>query len=195
MKCEEALALQNAYLDSELDPNATVQVGQHLKACPECARAFAEEESLDSWLRVALRTERRSADLWARTEAAVRGVAQTPTTRNAGWQGSQIFLRRILGLHAPKGERVGSAATRLAWAGLATAWAAILLLNTTARETSSTWMARQAPPSSAALRVALKQRLQLLAELSFSSDQPSAAPSKSVAPGSRSERQRRAFNT
>ncbi|HVV71407.1 MAG TPA: zf-HC2 domain-containing protein, partial [Verrucomicrobiae bacterium] len=72
MKCEEIQALEGAYLDSELDAAATAEVAGHLKSCPECARLFAEQGELNSWLRAALSKGERSPEVWERAERAVR---------------------------------------------------------------------------------------------------------------------------
>ena len=42
MKCEVCLELLEEYLDSELEPQAQAQVGEHLIACAGCSASFAE---------------------------------------------------------------------------------------------------------------------------------------------------------
>ena len=46
MKCDEAQTLHGPYLDSELDAKTSLEIQQHLKMCPACARLFAEADSL-----------------------------------------------------------------------------------------------------------------------------------------------------
>ena len=43
MRCEEVQSLHGPYLDSELEARSTLEIEQHLKSCPDCARLFAEE--------------------------------------------------------------------------------------------------------------------------------------------------------
>jgi len=42
MKCDEVQTLHGPYLDSELDAKNSLEIQQHLKTCPGCARLFAE---------------------------------------------------------------------------------------------------------------------------------------------------------
>ncbi len=48
MKCDEVQTMHGPYLDSELDAKTTLEIEQHLAACPACARLFAEEQKLNA---------------------------------------------------------------------------------------------------------------------------------------------------
>lgn len=71
MKCPEAHALMMAWLDSELDTRATVEVSTHLESCRPCRRLFDAEERLERGLGLLLRDEPMPADVRDRLAAAV----------------------------------------------------------------------------------------------------------------------------
>src|SRR3974390_2027681 len=77
MRCDEIQPLQGAYLDSELDARTTLEIQQHLKSCPECARLFSEEQNFEAWITCGLKQGQRSAALWEQTERAVRDAARS----------------------------------------------------------------------------------------------------------------------
>jgi len=195
MKCDEAQALQGLYLDSELDPIGTLTIEQHLKSCPDCARLFAEEQRLDRSLRTALSRGQRSAALWEKAEQAVlaaaydqdRGARERDTRPALPWSGLLTFLAYPW--------RSSGGASRWVWAGLGAAWVTIFLFNGAAREVDGTKVARQAAPSSAAMHFALKQKQQILAELSIGPEQILASKPKVVVPGPRSDRHIQNLNT
>ena len=81
MKCDEVQALHGPYLDSELDARTSLEIEQHLRACPECARLFAEEEKLEARIRAGLKQGPRTPALWAQIE---RGVVGDSTQRRKG---------------------------------------------------------------------------------------------------------------
>ena len=54
MKCDEVQTLHGPYLDSELDARTSLEIELHLKACPHCARLFAEEERLEARIKAGL---------------------------------------------------------------------------------------------------------------------------------------------
>jgi anti-sigma factor RsiW len=195
MKCDEAQALQGLYLDSELDPTSTVKIEQHLKSCPDCSRLFAEEQRLDRSLRTALSRGQRSPALWEKAEQAVLAAAydQDRQARDRQsrpalpWSGLLTFLAYPW--------RSSGGASRWVWAGLGAAWVTIFLFNAAAREVDGPKLARQAAPSSAAMHFAMKQKQQIMAELSIGPEQILASKPKTGAPGPRSERHVQTFNT
>jgi hypothetical protein len=89
--------------------------------------------------------------------------------------------------------RAGWQSSRWAWAGLAAVWAVILVLNSAAREPNPPLVAGQDLPSASEMRLALKQKDLLIAELALSSE-PAAKP-KPAPPSPRSDRRRATFNT
>ena len=195
MKCDEVQALHGPYLDSELDARTSLEIEQHLKACPECARLFAEEEKLEARIKAGLKQGPRTPALWAQIE---RGVVGNSTQRRKGTQRNAeemnpLRLSASLCVSALTQLRAGWQASRWAWAGLAAVWVGILLLNSAAREPDSPLVAAQTLPSASEMRLALKQKDMLMAELAFSSE-PAAKPNPAP-PSPRSDRRRATLNT
>jgi hypothetical protein len=188
MKCDEIQPLQGAYLDSELDARTALEIEQHLKSCPECARLFAEEQNFEGWITSGLRQGERSASVWEQAERAVLAAAPAgtrfqpspPIAPRRGW----------LGLFAAFAARLHAAGTGLprAWAGIAVAWMVILVLNLASRETDTMPLARQAAPSASEMRFALRQKQLLLAELAVATEVAPAGKMKTGAPSPRSQR-------
>ena len=75
-----------------------------------------------------------------------------------------------------------------AWAGLATVWLVILVLNLATGERATTVATKQSPPPSPEMLMALREQQRLLAELIGSKETPVADKSKSALPQPRSER-------
>lgn len=181
MKCDEIQALQGAYLDSELDARTSLEIAQHLKSCPECARLFAEEQKFELWVGSSLKQGSRSAGLWERTEEVVRAAA-------AASRAEPVFspqARSEAGL--PLGRVLRQALDRLtgggrgAWTALAAIWIFILILNLASRENASFSIARQPAPSPSEMRFALKQKQLLMTELAVAAETP--AKTKTASPG------------
>ena len=96
-----------------------------------------------------------------------------------------IYLAAFRGLSFPRG----------AWAGLATAWVVILALNFSAREPDAPLVARQVVPSASEMRLALKQKQLLMAELGTTAEPAPAAKPKAAPPSPRSDRSNVTRNT
>jgi anti-sigma factor RsiW len=195
MKCDEFQTLHGPYLDSELDARTTLEIEQHLKACAECARLFAEEEKLEARIKAGLKQGPRTPALWAQIE---RGVVGDSTRRSKGAQRNAEEMNPLrvsasLWVSALTQLRAGWQMSRWAWAGLAAVWAVILVLNSAAREPNAPLVPGQDLPSASEMRLALKQKDLLMAELAFSSE-PAAKP-KPAPPSPRSDRRRATFNT
>jgi anti-sigma factor RsiW len=186
MKCDEVLVLQSAYLDSELDAKTSVELTEHLKACAECRRAFAEEERFEGALREALQSGEKTERLWhgfecrIRSEAADRATQALPRDRGAKQQPLGMQLRECL---KPLWGRAS-----WAWTGLAAAWAVIFLLNVMNRETGPVTAAHRASPSVSEVHFALVQKRVLMAELVVPFDPSVADAKKASSPGPRSDR-------
>ncbi|MCB9899386.1 MAG: zf-HC2 domain-containing protein [Planctomycetes bacterium] len=75
LRCEQARAMLMAYLDSELDANATLSVTEHLKGCAGCRERFEREGRLEQALVATLREETMPADVRARVLDALPGHA------------------------------------------------------------------------------------------------------------------------
>jgi hypothetical protein len=193
MKCDEFQTLHGPYLDSELDAKTSLEIEEHLKACAGCARLFAEEEKLEARIKAGLKQGQRTPALWAQIERGVAAAASSATrprsleriSRPVGWAA-------VLGILAAQ-LRTGWQTARWAWAGLAAVWAVILVLNSAAREPNPPLVAGQDLPSASEMRLALKQKDLLIAELALSSE-PAAKP-KPAPPSPRSDRRRATFNT
>ena len=94
MKCPEVHALMMAWLDSELDTRATVEVSGHLETCGPCRTRFEAEERLEQGVAERLRDERMPADVWARV-GAVPGRRRASSWR---WVAAASSLLLVLTL-------------------------------------------------------------------------------------------------
>jgi putative zinc finger protein len=194
MRCDEIQPLQGAYLDSELDARTTLEIQQHLKSCPECARLFTEEQNFEAWITSGLKQGERSAAFWEKAERAILGAAgathsqpSPPLAQRGGWATLFAPLARQL--------RAGWSGTPRAWAGIAVAWMVILTLNLATRETEMIPVARQATPSASEMRFALKQKQLLLAELAVTAEAAGPGKGKAAAPRPRSQKQENNLKT
>ena len=153
-------------MDSELDARTSLEIEQHLKACPDCARLFAEEQKLEARLKAGLNRGARTAALWEQIERSV--VAAAPSACPlAAFDPASRSLPGGTALLAALGEQLQAGWRRSpwAWAGLAAAWVVILALNFAAREPDAPLVAGQRVPSASEMRFALKQKQLLMAEL------------------------------
>lgn len=195
MTCEEVQALEGAYLDSELDTRTTLEVEQHLKSCPGCARLLAEEHKLAARLKAALNLGSRTPELWEHIERSAVGAAPSNlpsrfpnrVSHTAKWQTLFFALRGQL-----------EAALRrapAAWAGLALVWGVILVLDLTAREPNARLVTGQGVLSASEMRFAWKQKQLLMAELAFAPESGPAEKAEPAPPSPQSGRQRETLNT
>ena len=209
MKCDEVQTLHGPYLDSELDAKTTLEIEQHLKACPACARLFAEEEKLEARVMAGLKQGPRTAALWDRVERSVLGVAPlqpefpegrenlTPRRREAqrGAEGSfSLRSSALFCISALTRLRGGWQRSRWAWAGLASAWVLILGLNLAARELDAPVVATQQLPSPSEMRFALQQEQLLMADLTLTSEPGPARKPKPAPMSPRSDRRMETLN-
>jgi anti-sigma factor RsiW len=185
MKCDQVQTLHGPYLDSELDAKTSLEIEQHLAACPACARVFAEAQKLDRGP--------RTAALWEQIEREVVSASSGSRLRPPahvsqpfGWEG----VLGTLGAQLRAGWRV----SRWAWTGLAAVWAVILALNFTAREGNAPLVAGQAVPSASEMRFAFKQKQLLMAELVVTSEPAPADKPKAAPPSPRSDRRIETLN-
>jgi len=210
MKCNEVQTLHGLYLDSELDAKTSLEIQQHLAACPACACVFAEVEKLEARMMGGLNRGPRTAALWERIEREVAAVVGRAVPSAPG-EGVQSRTRRIsAGSHGALGTarptsgsrlglleqlRAGWQASRWAWTGLAALWVVILALNQVAREPDTQLVAGQEVPSASEMRFALKQKQLLLAELAVTFEPAPADKSKATPPSPRSDRRIEPLNT
>ena len=195
MKCDELQPLQGAYLDSELDARTSVEIEQHLKACPNCARLFAEEEKLAARLKAGLNQGPRTAALWDEIERSVAAAAPPaarpqPAVQLAplgGWRARFLALSGQL--------KAGWGRSRWAWSGLAAAWVGILALNFAAREPASPLVAQAKVPLRSEMRLAWMQQQLLMAELAGPSEPTPADKARTGPPSPHSERRTETLNT
>ena len=194
MTCEEVRLLHGCYLDSELDARTTAEMEQHLKSCPDCACLFAEEQKLEARLKAGLNQGSQTSALWDRIERSVAGAPSAAghrvLVRVSPAGGGNLVLSALFGR-----IRAGLRRSPRAWAGLAAAWALILLLDLTAREPGTTPLAGQRVPSASEMRFAWEQKQLLMADLAFAMELGPVEESK-VAPRSpRSDRHNGNLNT
>ena len=183
MKCNEVQTMQGPYLDSELDAKTTLEIEQHLAACPACARLFAQEQKLEARITAGLNRGSRTAALWAQIEREVADASSSSRPRPAALVQQQVGWPAVLGALAAQ-IRVGWRTSRWAWTGLAAVWAVILVLNLAAREPDAPLVAGQEVPSASEVRLALKQKHLLMSELVPTSEPAPArqAESRSAQP-------------
>ena len=195
MKCDEVQPLCGAYLDSELDTRTSLEIQQHLKACPACARLFAEEEKLEARLKAGLDRGARTAALWERLERSVAAAASAPARPGpsprlsppAGWS----VLLQALGEQLP----TGWGRARWAWAGLGMAWVVILALNFAAREPEAALAAGKQLPPAAEVRFAGKQKQLMMADVAAPAEPAPGDKPKPLLPSPRSDRRTETLNT
>ena len=188
--------MQGPYLDSELDARTSLEIEQHLKACPACARLFAEEEKLEARIKASLKRGQRTPALWAQIERGVVGVStQRRKEAQRGAEGSfSLRSSAFLCVSALNQFRAAWRSSRWAWAGLAAAWAVILVLNGAAREPDAPVVAGKQLPAVAEVRFAVEQKHLLMAELAFATEPAPADKPKTAPPSPRSDRREETFN-
>jgi len=171
-----------------LDARTSLEIEQHLKSCPECARLFAEAEKLEDRIKGGLKQGERTAALWDRIERSVADAGASTTRHRRSPGDSQPAGSHAL--IAALGEELqgGWRRARWAWSGLAAAWVVILALNFTAREAEPPLMAGNRPPPASEVRFAVKQKQLLMAELAFISESAPAAKPKAAPTSPRSDR-------
>ena len=193
MNCDEVQALHGPCLDSELDAKTTLEIEQHLETCPDCARLFAEEEKLEARMTSGLNQGHRTAALWEQIERSVAAPTESSRRRQSAHsfqgEGSAYWIGQLLNR-----AWAGWQTSRWAWAGLAAAWVVILALNFSAREPDAPLFARQEVPSASEMRLALKQKQLLMAELAITSEPAPAAKPKAAPPSPRSDRRKETLN-
>ena len=194
MRCDEVQPLRGPYLDSELDARTTLEIEQHLKSCPECARLFAEEQELDARLRAGLHRGPKTTALWKEIERSLAATAPATVRPHTspghsgpvGWPASlSAFGREV---------QLGWRRARWAWSGLAAVWVVILALNFTAREAEPPIVAGKRLPSASEVFLAVKQKQLLMAELTFTSESTPAGRPKAAPPSPRSDRHSETLN-
>lgn len=196
MKCDEVQTLQAPYLDSELDARTTVELQQHLKSCPECARLFDEQEKLDARVMLGLSQGQTTAALWEQIERAVAAAASSAARPQAAPRLAQCGACRGFLSVMVNQLQAGWRRSPGAWAGLAAAWLVVLVLNFAAREPEPRVVAGKQLPPAAEVRLAVKQKRLLLAELAFPSEPTPADKLKAARPSSpHSERRKQSLNT
>ncbi len=188
MKCEEVQQLQGSHLDSELDARTTIDVEEHLKSCPECMRLFAEGQGLEARLKVALNQGPRTAALWERIEHQVATAASSASPAMPSLRAAQPNAWQTVWSALGEQLQAGWRRSRWAWAGLGAAWVAILVLHLSAQEPDARLVAREAVPSASDMRLALRQKQLLMAELAVTSEAAPAGKPKAASPGPRSQR-------
>jgi hypothetical protein len=194
MKCDEVQTLHGPYLDSELDAKTTLEIEQHLKACPDCARLFVEEQKLDAHVMGGLRRGPRTAALWERIEKEVVAAGSATSRPRPPRHVSQpVACPALLGALGAQ-LRAGWQASRWAWTGLAGVWVVIFALHFTAREPDAPLLAGQEAPSTSQLRLALKQQRLLMAELGVTAEPAPATKPKAAPPSPRSDRHNAKLN-
>lgn len=84
MKCEESRDLLNSYADGELDLVNHLQVEQHIKECPDCARAHENILALRSAVTDESFYFKAPSDLRARLRSSIK-EPKSETRRGSAW--------------------------------------------------------------------------------------------------------------
>ncbi len=188
MKCDEVQSLHDPHLDSELDTRTALEIEQHLKSCPDCARFFTEAASLDSRLTAGLNRGLRTAALWEQIERSV-ATANSATAGPKLSSGVEDSAGWRVGLYALLGQlRAGCGHSSGAWAALVAAWVVIFALHFAARETGPPLLAGPPVPSASEVHSALLAKQVLMAELAGTAAAVPADKPKPVQPSPRGER-------
>jgi hypothetical protein len=199
MKCDEVQLLQGPFLDSELDARTTLEIGEHLKSCAECARLFAEEQKLEARMKGGLNRGQRTAALWEQIErsvvaASVAGEGASHRTRGGraplqpqGYGSVWLALGGQL--------LAGWQHSRWAWAGLAAVWVVIVGLNFAGGEAEGARLAEKQLPPASEVRFAVKQKRLLMADLAALAEPASADKARVAPPSPRSDRRKETLNT
>ena len=195
MKCDEVQPLHGPYLDSELDAKTSLEIEQHLKACPDCARLFAEEQKLEARIKTGLNQGQRTAALWAKIERSVVAASASAPRPQASPRLSQPAVWHVLLTALGEQLQDGWRRASKAWAGLAVVWVAILVLNFAAREPAAPLVAGERLPPASEVRFAVRQKQLLMADLATLSEPAPADKVKPVPPSPRSERRNETLNT
>ncbi len=93
MKCGELEELIHGYLDGEFDLSRSLQIEQHIKSCPDCARTYADHLSLRSAIaRSSLYFEApRNLQLRVRSSVRQAGRAEAPS-RKFVWEWKLLWI-------------------------------------------------------------------------------------------------------
>ena len=190
MKCDEVRQLHGPSLDSELDAKTTLEIQQHVVACPDCARMFAAAAKLDARVTTGLKQGQRTAALWEQVEQQVVAAAESaarprPSTLDPRPGLLSTLNHQLSTLLWPHPK---------AWAGLAAVWVVILAVNFAARDPLPVREAMNATPPSPQFREMLKEQEQLLAELVGPIETPAANRPKPIAPQPHSQRREQFMN-
>jgi len=195
MKCHDIENLRAPYLDSELDARTTAEIERHLRCCPECARLFAEEEKLEAGIKTVLNRGERTAALWEQIEHSVAAAASAGSRTRPSPCSFQAVAPQTFWSALGRQVKAGFRRSRWAWSGLAAAWALILGLNFTARESAALAVAAQGVPSVSEIRLACQQKRLLMADLSGTTEPAPPNKTKARPPGPRGERPREMLNS
>lgn len=194
MKCHEVQTMQCPYLDSELDARTTLEIEQHLAACPACAHLFAQEQKLEARITAGLNRGSKTAALWAQIEREVADASSASRPRPPVLVPKPVGWPAVLGALGAQ-IRAGWQTSRWAWTGLAAVWAVIFVLNLAAREPDAPLMAGQEVRSASEMRMALKQKRMLMAELALAPEPALADKPKPARPSPHTERRNETLNT
>ena len=148
MRCDEAQELITARVDDEIDGDARIALDDHLKSCPDCARAFAQESLLKRRIQLTARQISAPAGLRRAVEEKVTGQAAAGV--EPYWREILDWItfprRRVVVAAGPRRRKIFNEAALPAWRR---AFAAALLLVIAASVIYTEW--RTEPQDSIAL--------------------------------------------
>ena len=193
MKCDEVQAMQGYYLDLELDAKTSLEIEQHLAGCHTCTRYFDQEQKLEARMMAGLNRGSKTEALWAQIEREVAAASSSSRARPPKQPAQPVGWPAVLDLLGAQ-LRAGWRASRWGWSGLAAAWVVIVALNLAAREPDQPASAGRKVPSPSEMRLALKQKHLLMAELAFTPEPAPANKPKAAPPSPHSERRLATLN-
>jgi anti-sigma factor RsiW len=184
----EVESLLGPYLDSELDTHTTERVRQHLEQCSACSSRFQVDTRFEAALKRQLNTLPRTPDLWREQESfvvAAFGQKGAPTQRR---EHTKVEANPIDWLARWREWLWPNPAY---YAGLASAWAILLIVQLTSAEPSRETTSSEPPrPLTPEIRMLLSEQRQTLQTL-LTIPEAEGQPAEESQPAPRSEQIRK----
>ena len=81
MNCHDAQTVMHGYLDRELDPSVSLQYEQHIGECPACSKALAEQQAIQTAMKVDSLYFKAPANFRDRLRASLKKQSSTRPVR------------------------------------------------------------------------------------------------------------------
>jgi hypothetical protein len=156
MNCEHAQRYADAFHDSELDTQLTLEIEDHLVECSTCRQKYEREGALDRQIAKSLREGERTEAMWTEQErivaATLAGRADALPTgegRPAAESRGTVWWRELLWPN-PK-----------LYAGVVVCWVFMLLAQAQLRQSTPGYDRHPGRPSPLVMMAMMEQRQQL----------------------------------